>query len=84
MPRFVTKIVGGKLVTVPVFSHQLPMSQQSGISGGTYPWGRRDPVPTHKIGSRTYPVLPPISIEKKLSGDVKQIYSVVGTDCSVS
>ena len=60
-PRFVTKIIGGKLVTVPEYRSNTS-SQQSGYSlDATYPWGRFDPVPAHKIGSRSYPVLPPIS-----------------------
>ena len=67
MPRFVTKIVGGKLVTVPEY-HDSASSRQSGYSlNATYPWGRYDSVPAHKIGSRTgYPVLPPISDGKVL------------------
>ena len=61
MPRFVTKIVGGKLVTVPEYRDSTS-SRQSGYNlNATYPWGRYDSGPTHKIGSRTYPVLPPIS-----------------------
>ncbi|XP_078356309.1 echinoderm microtubule-associated protein-like 2 isoform X2 [Oculina patagonica] len=61
LPRFVTKIVGGKLVTVPEYRDP-SSSRQSGYSlNATYPWGRYDPVPAHKIGSRTYAVLPPIS-----------------------
>lgn len=60
-PRFVTKIVGGKLVTVPEYS-DLSSSRQSGYSlKSTYPWATFEPVASHKIGSRTYPVLPPIS-----------------------
>lgn len=59
-PRFVTKIVGGKLVTVPEYRDL--SSQQSGYSlKSTYPWATFEPVASHKIGSRTYPVLPPIS-----------------------
>lgn len=60
MPRFVTKIVGGKLVTVPEYRDSATSSRQTGYNA-TYPWGRYNPVPVHKIGSRTYPVLPPIS-----------------------
>lgn len=60
-PRFVTKIVGGKLVTVPEY-RDLSSSRQSGYSlKSTYPWATFEPVASHKIGSRTYPVLPPIS-----------------------
>lgn len=59
--RFVTKIVGGKLVTVPEYRDP-SSSRQSGYSlKSTYPWGTFEPVASHKIGSRTYPVLPPIS-----------------------
>lgn len=61
VPRFVTKIVGGKLVTVPEYRDP-SCSRQSGYSfKATYPWGTYEPVASHKIGSRTYPVLPPIS-----------------------
>ena len=60
-PRFVTKIVGGKLVTVPEY-RDLSSSWHSGYSlKSTYPWGTFEPVASHKIGSRTYPILPPIS-----------------------
>lgn len=66
LPRFVTKIIGGKLVTVPEY-RDLSSSRQSGYSlNATYPWGRYDPVPGQKIGSRTYAVLPPISDGKKV------------------
>ena len=66
LPRFVTKIVGGKLVTVPEYRDS-SSSRQSGYNlNATYPWGRYDPVPAHKIGSRTYAVLPPISDGKLL------------------
>lgn len=58
MPRFVTKIIGGKLVTVPEYHDS--SSRQTSYST-SYPWGRYDPVASYKIGSRTYPVLPPIS-----------------------
>lgn len=59
-PRFVTKIVGGKLVTV--LEYRDLSSRQSGYSlKSTYPWATFEPVASHKIGSRTYPVLPPIS-----------------------
>ena len=62
VPRFVTKIVGGKLVTVPEYRDFTP-SRQSGYNlNATYPWGKYDSgLAGHKIGSRTYPVLPPIS-----------------------
>ena len=61
VPRFVTKIVGGKLVTVPEYRNP-SSSRQSGYSlKATYPWATYEPVSSHKIGSRTYPVLPPIS-----------------------
>ncbi|XP_073239257.1 echinoderm microtubule-associated protein-like 2 [Porites lutea] len=62
MPRFVTKIVGGKLVTVPEY-RDFTSSRQSGYNlNATYPWGKYDSgLAGHKIGSRTYPVLPPIS-----------------------
>ena len=61
LPRFVTKIVGGKLVTVPEY-RDTSSSRQSGYNlNATYPFGRYDPVAAHKIGSRTYSVLPPIS-----------------------
>ena len=62
-PRFVTKIVGGKLVTVPDY-RGLPSSRQSGLSA-TYPWGKYDPSPTFKIGGASHPVLPPISEGKQ-------------------
>lgn len=66
LPRFVTKIIGGKLVTVPEY-RDLSSSRQSGYSlNATYPWGKYDPVPAHKIGSRTYAVLPPISDGKNV------------------
>ena len=72
-PRFVTKIVGGKLVTVPEY-HDVSSSRQSGYSHNvTYPWGKYDPVPSYKIGSRTYPVLPPISDGKVTVNDFKII-----------
>lgn len=59
MPRFVTKIIGGKLVTVPEYRDST--SGQTAGQNVTYPWARYDPVPSQKIGSRTYPILPPIS-----------------------
>ena len=64
MPRFVTKIIGGKLVTVPEYHDS--SSRQTSYST-SYPWGRYDPVASYKIGSRTYPVLPPISDGKIMS-----------------
>lgn len=63
-PRFVTKIVGGKLVTVPDY-RGLPSSRHSGLSA-TYPRGKYDPNPTSKIGGTSYPVLPPISEDSQL------------------
>mgnify|MGYP000406347234 CR=1 FL=1 len=59
MPRFVTKIIGGKLVTVPEYRDST--SAQTTGHSVTYPWAKYDPVRSQKIGSRTYPVLPPIS-----------------------
>ena len=59
VPRSVTKIIGGKLVTVPEYRDST--SAQTTGHSVTYPWAKYDPVPSQKIGSRTYPVLPPIS-----------------------
>jgi len=60
-PRFVTKIVGGKLVTVPEYRDSSSLRQSGYSLKSTYPWGTFEPVASHKIGSRTYPILPPIS-----------------------
>lgn len=51
-------------MTVPEYRDSIS-SRQSGYNlNATYPWGRYDSGPTHKIGSRTYPVLPPISDDR--------------------
>ena len=54
IPRFETKIIGGKLRRVPVYD-----SSHSQTGSRNYPWATYEPV--QQVSTNKYPVLPPIS-----------------------